>query len=296
MDIKDILIKTKSSRHHYIPKFLIKGFENSDGQLYLYNKSTDKISSKLRSPKSVFFETDRNTIIVNEIQTSIIEDQIFDKLDNLTSKLINQFQLDAINTDLLSIENQGLFQFFIINLFWRLPLTDYAVSELIERVNFTNQYLNADLLKNNDAFRKILRLKLYEYTIEASKKYNQINSKYFVKMSEFKDNEFILGDNPILFKSTPSEFIDLNIMDYMFAVSSKRIYVSTQEKLGPFNVYFCKIFNALIINQSQNYIVSNNLKLLEESVNNYRKIKKENLFFEFKKELFSLDYKKIENV
>lgn len=43
-------LKIKSSRHHYIPKFLLEGFTNSEGFLYIFDKKQNKIIGKPQSP------------------------------------------------------------------------------------------------------------------------------------------------------------------------------------------------------------------------------------------------------
>ena len=50
-----------SKRHHYIPQFLIKRFADTDKMLYLYDKEKSAFAKEKRSPKSVFFEMNRNT-------------------------------------------------------------------------------------------------------------------------------------------------------------------------------------------------------------------------------------------
>ena len=80
----------KSSRHHYVPKFLVDGF-TENGQVFVYDKSKDKILSKTLHPKSIFFETDRNTIeFPQNNKSSIIEDEYYFKVDNHCSKIIKK--------------------------------------------------------------------------------------------------------------------------------------------------------------------------------------------------------------
>jgi hypothetical protein len=55
-----------SSRHHYMPKFLIEGFKNTKGTLFVYDKKHNKIIDKGKSPKSIFYEWDRNTICIRK--------------------------------------------------------------------------------------------------------------------------------------------------------------------------------------------------------------------------------------
>ncbi len=50
----------ESWRHHYLPEFYIKGFCDENGRITVYNKQSKKFDKK--SPKSIFYEADRNTL------------------------------------------------------------------------------------------------------------------------------------------------------------------------------------------------------------------------------------------
>ena len=90
------MMKSNSNRHHYIPKFLINGFKNSVGTLYVYDKQKDEIKRKPRSPKSLFFEEGRNTVHVkDDLYSSIIEDKIYQDHDDISSKVIRKLQVVA---------------------------------------------------------------------------------------------------------------------------------------------------------------------------------------------------------
>ena len=62
-----------SKRHHYIPKFLIKNFSDSDEMLWVYNKTEKRIKKNRQSPKAIFFELGRNLFDVNGEQVDNIE-------------------------------------------------------------------------------------------------------------------------------------------------------------------------------------------------------------------------------
>ncbi len=280
-------MKAESNKHHYIPRFVSRGFVNSSRLLYIYDKEEDMIKDNPRPPGSIFHEENRNTININKTDSSsAIEDIIFKKLDNDTGKILNLLQNKPITKDLLSDENQAIFQFFIINLFWRLPLTDYAVSDLNKRVVINSVGIDPEILRNDEAFQKLKRTGLYQNSIDKMGKENRPKETNFIKLSEFENDLFILGDNPILFRSVPKKFTDLVYMDYLFAISSKRVYSSTLDEIGNLTRHSGYDFNSLIIEQSQKYVVSGNLKLLEDSIKYYKKLKEEKILYSIKELLF----------
>lgn len=281
-------MKAKSYRHHYIPEFVIRGFVNSDGNVYIYDKKLDEIKKKPRHPKSIFFEENRNTAFLNERESSsIIEDEFYKKLDNDSSKLIKRLREEDITEELLNDENLGKLQFFIINLFWRIPLTDFATKDLIIRADIKSFGIDPEELRNDPIFQKLQRIGLYEHTINEFTISITPKNDYYVKMAEFDLETFVLGDYPVVFKSTPTKFTDLNYLDFFFPVSSNRLYLSTLDELGSFGRKKGYHMNAIIIEQSTRYVVSGNLKLLQESVKYYREMKKANLLYWLKKELFN---------
>src|SRR4051812_42328228 len=119
-----------STRHHYVPAFYSKGFTNSAGFFYVYDKQTDEIGRKKRSPKSIFFEDDRNTIFFDK-ETSILEDYFFKELDNRSKVAIERLREKPNSVELLSNDNSADVDLFVLNLFWRIPKTDYTFDRYI---------------------------------------------------------------------------------------------------------------------------------------------------------------------
>lgn len=283
-------MNTLSSRHHYIPKFLINGFSNKDGMIYVYDKKNDRILNKLRSPKSVFFEDNRNTVhIKDDIYSSIIEDVIFQDHDNRSSKVIRSLQYDSIeDNDLLNINNQAIFQFFLINLFWRVPYSDIAFEKLFSDANISSLSINSEIFRNDETYKKFERTGLFLQTL--NKMGVNLKSKdYFAKISEFAEDLFIIGDSPTVYEKIPSRFADLADMDFLFAVSSKRICVFTVEEFGSFTTRDIYDYNALVIDQSRLYVCSSSKELLENSIRYYKELKSKDLVSYARFKLFRKD-------
>jgi len=139
-----------SSRHHYIPQFLISGFTNSNGKLYIYDKIRDKIQNKPKPPKSIFFENDRNTITLpDKSESSIIEDYLFKEIDNTGSMVVKYFQNNELDKIKFTDENNAQFLYFLVCLFWRIPRNDSAVKELVKNADITISGIDSDILKND---------------------------------------------------------------------------------------------------------------------------------------------------
>ncbi|MEP4095746.1 DUF4238 domain-containing protein [Reichenbachiella sp.] len=277
----------QSSRHHYIPKFLIKEFTDSNGLLYMYDKINDEIKSKQRAPKSVFWEKDRNSITTkSKERNSLIEDYFFKELDNHTSDYIKKFQHENIDEILLTDENLAQFDFFLINLFWRLPYTDFASTDLIKRAQIDATGIDPEILRNDPEYHKALRIGLFKHTIEQFDEFSPPADKYHVLLSEFEHDLFVLGDNPVVFEKTPKKFVDLRNLNHIMPITSKRAYIYTIHGYDKMTRQIGHFLNAQIIDQSKRHVVSGNRELLKISVQFYKELKKENLLFFIRDKIF----------
>lgn len=281
-------MKKESSRHHYIPEFLIKGFTNPDGKVFVYDIKKDEIQSKPKSPKSIFFEWDRNTLKKEDGQElSVIEDILYKHWDNRASILIQKFQKNRLpDSSLLSDNNIADFILFTIQLFWRIPYTDFAVSDLIKNMDIDVE--NAEELKNYQPFQMHQRTLLYQETLKELKDAKRKTPGFYAKLFELEKDIFVIGDNPTVYQKTPSTFDDLFDLDSMIAISSKRIFTNSVSEFENFGFNRAIEYNHFVISQSKRYVCSNDKKILEESVKYHKKVRELNIDLELKKELFKV--------
>jgi hypothetical protein len=271
---------------------LINGFSNKDGNLYIYDKVKDEIKQKARSPKSLFFEEHRNTIEVKDgITSSLLEDFVYQDIDNKASKAIRDLQLGNIqHDDLLKFSNFTILQFFLISLFWRLPYTDFAVDGIFDDAKIVSDGIDPEILRNDETFRKMYRAGLILETFKSMGKDVPSLSSYS-NIFESKEDSFVIGDYPILYERLPHLFSDLADLEFIFAVSSKRVCLSTYKRYEKFTDTEAIIYNALIIDQSKIMICSGNKSLLEKSVYYYKKFTKDGSLIPLRHIIFRKQFK-----
>jgi hypothetical protein len=280
-------VNKKSSRHHYIPEFLIKGFTNVNGKVYIYDKDKDEIKNKTKSPRGIFFEWDRNTFDFGEKKSTIIEDNTYGKIDNLGGEAINFLrQLDLSKSD-ISEEFIYKLQVFILNLFWRIPSTDKLFDIIYE---ILNSNISVDL-KNEEWLKKHQRTYMFIHTLNKSIEHLR-NTKHDFKIVEFSKPSFILTDNPTLYKEPPINFEDLDKSEYLFPISDKRGFIqflhsSNKNGGNRFEAKHSYWYNALAIEQSERYSASGELDILNNSIKVYKHIKETNQEKETKELLFN---------
>jgi len=267
-DINRVLRKI-STRHHYIPRFLIEGFTNGNGFLYVFDKKKNKIFPKPRSVKSIFFELDRNTISLKEgLESSVIEDELYSRMDDKASKIIKHFQKGELDIIDFTDESTAQFIFFLITLFWRIPYSDYAAMDLMDRSETISNVIIPEILMHKPTIQKIQRAGLFNHTIDEMRGAGE-KGNICVNIHQFKKDVFVIGDNPLLFKRIPQLFSEFGEIDLLIALSSRRIYSSTKNELKNFKATNALQYNAAVINQSIRYICSSNIEVLKQSVQCY---------------------------
>ena len=265
-------LNVKSSRHHYIPKFLIKGFTSKDGLLFVYDKKKDKILTDKRSPKSLFFENNRNTLeITSDVKSSILEDSFYQSIDNDSSKVIKYLQ----NTDSRNIELQitdiASLNFFLISLFWRIPKTDYAAEDLVKKSIIVSEHISSETFRDDPVFKKLSRAGFFNHHIEEIRNFGAKGHKWH-NTHQTSSVQYVIGDYPFLHRTQPNEFREFDNIDLLFAVSSNKIYSSTNKILNKFTSVNSYYYNASIINQSINYIACADFNVLNQSISFYKKL------------------------
>lgn len=265
-------LKKNSSRHHYIPQFLISGFVNSKGEVFIYDKQKDKIQNKPRPPKSIFFEQDRNTIVLpDKTESSILEDLLFKEIDDIGSEVVKYFKDTELERIKFTDDNIAQFLFFLICLFWRIPKTDFAVKQLVKNADIKIKGIDSEVLRNSEAFQKTQRSGIIRHTIKEIVS-NQESFEKFVNIHQMAKDILVIGDNPLLYRKLSPEFSSFGREDFLMAVSSNRIFSSTKDNLGTLSMTHAIAYNTAVIHQSVRFICCGNLEVLTKSVNTYKTV------------------------
>jgi Protein of unknown function (DUF4238) len=275
----DKFLKVNSSRHHYIPQFLINAFTNRQGLLYIYDKKKDKILKNQRPPKSIFFESGRNTIEVTaEKKSSILEDYLFNDMDNKTSKSIKYFQSEELKKIDFKMEDTSTLLFFLISLFWRIPKTDYAVEDLMRRSIIKSDGIDPEVLRQDPTYQKMCRASLFHHHVTEMKSFGR-KVITWPNIHKYDSPMFVIGDYPFLHRTQPNMFREFGDIDLLFAVSSERLFSMTKVKKDKLSAINSCSYNAAIIHQSVNYVASGDLTILKQSIDFYKNFKQRGLIF-----------------
>ncbi len=222
-----------SRKHHFLPKFYLKGFTNEIGQFNIYDCKNNKVKKKGKYffPSSHFYEIDSNTIAGEDDQDDFIE-KLYEKLDNITAKKLeqinrgsykNRFNIDEM--DMPYLNN------FASHIFWRNPnnvstlknyIDKYSLSQLGLKIidkDGNHDYTLSEKFKNEPQFHKAY--KLYNAMIDSIRGFN-CRTPYHI--FERPDNlPSILSDTPLIFESTDNFKVYKD--DYILPLSRNRIFV-----------------------------------------------------------------------
>lgn len=117
----------QSSRHHYIPRFLIKNFTDEKNLLWVYNKKEKRILKTQQSPKAIFFEWDRNLFDINGKPGDNIE-KMYGEVDNLLVRTLENILKTHNMTG-----RELTFMIYLVSLMkWRIPKVDVDARELVK--------------------------------------------------------------------------------------------------------------------------------------------------------------------
>lgn len=166
-----IVEESDSKKHHYLPRFYLKGFTNNENEFYVFDKVKEEI--RISTPDNSFYEKYRNTAYGkdNVAKTNILED-IYARYDSRASSVFKEVRNSKLNDPVLTPHNLTILRLFVINLFWRIPSHDKLLDLLIDTNSFKDlgfQFVNKttgkpieknieDDLKQIEAWRKMYRV------------------------------------------------------------------------------------------------------------------------------------------
>lgn len=285
---------TISKRHHYLPVLFIKGFISPLTQLWVYDKKSGTILPSQKPPKSIFYEWNKNNIIIEGQKIDIIETKIYKYIDDIFATHIKEIQSAEID----KVEQQDFINRIILMIaitFYRIPATESWTTEL-----------TSDIIKNKlpderkEIINKILKLRINEEdknkiisSISVFLNFFATESKLLKGKQNYKivqstNTCFVLSDNPIIYEKPPIDFNDLS-GSVIFPLTEKRVYYGLNNNHYSFDIDILKRINILLSFQAKQYFASTNKSFLEQIVIAYKLMKPfEQDISEMKKELFEM--------
>lgn len=227
---------TVSKKHHYIPRFYLTGFTDSNNLYYIYDKQTKKIW--LTTPENSFAENHRNTGTVvdqntKEVHKYDLPEEMLAHFDNRSASAVYDIRNSKIDDDILTVDRLYALRFFIASTFWRTPANDHIREEIINTHSFEElgfgifnkgkrQAETEQMLMDIDLWHKMYPtlLPLVSFN-EPYKRNNSADFKLYYRLNQ----THVVTDNSIILREF-KDFSSLN-EELIFPISSKVFVIAT---------------------------------------------------------------------
>ncbi len=220
---------SNSKRHHYIPQYFTRNFTDTDGLLFVFNKIENKIIERKMSPKSIFFEIDRNTVDFSG--------HLLDNLEKMYADLDHRISQDlshVLKTKTVTPEELTSIALLASQLKWRVPKVDQQFNlikddltqdDLSIKITVKDENVEIDKraieeIEKSDIFKEGKRILLSILPFLKEPILLDIHNNSFIQTNEYFP--CLIGDCPVLEK--PNENIRV-MEDFIFPLSSSDTFI-----------------------------------------------------------------------
>jgi len=278
--------KSRSKKHHYLPRYYLKGFTDSRNYFFVYDKQKDRILPNALTPNTFFFENNLNTVTLPGRGLSDFLENFYIDIEKQFWGLLDTIRNSNSKTTIQLFDMMHLF-LFLLFLHWRLPSNIGYVEELSKKFFVAN---NKDLnyfslksrsgesvqkevvekLKNSPAFKKTSKLIIPFAPFYDSRWGERLKNWRFLYTGD-ENNWHIVGDNPIITKGN-SDHDPVNCLkEFVFPVSGKLLLVNISKPISKdFSPELVLQFNISIIERAQRFVACQNKDFLEALIKFYK--------------------------
>jgi len=277
--------KNTSKKHHYLPRYYLKGFTNSEGYFFAYDKREDKIFST--SPDAAFFGNNLNTVTLPSGTPSDFLESLYTEIENQSWNSLDSIRNSTLNTLIKPLDKMNLF-LFLLFLHWRLPSNIEFVEKLSEKFFCDDNELDyfklasktgntvpkevIERITRSPAFKKSAKTIVpFAPFFKDKNWWGNLENWRFIYSGDEK-NWFIVGDNPIVTHGD-SDHDPVNCLKkFIFPVSGRILLVSVNRHISKvLTPEFTIIqYNAAIIERAQRFVACQNKGFLEALIKYYK--------------------------
>jgi hypothetical protein len=275
---------TASKRHHYLPRYYLKGFTNSDNRFFVYDKEEERIF--VSSPDAAFFENNLNTVTFPKGDSSDFLEDMYTESENQSWGSLDRIRESTCKTPIALLDKMHIF-LFLLFLYWRLPSNIAYVETLSEKafvdggefdyfslVNKSGQRAPkevTEMLKNSQAFKKTFRQIIPFIPFYKDKDWAARLEKWRFLYTADDKSWYIVGDTPIVAKGdNEHDFVNC-LKEFMFPVSGKILLINIDKPINQgLPPEFVVEFNTAIIQQARRFVACQNKGFLEALIKYYK--------------------------
>lgn len=278
--------KYRSKKHHYLPRYYLKGFTDNRNRFFVYDKQRDIIFPNAFIPGNFFFENNLNTVTLPSGILSDFMESFYASIENKFWNSLDTIRNSNRKTTIPIFDLMHLF-FFLLFLHWRLPSNIKYVEELSGRFFDTHfkelNYINIkdknsntapleiiNKIKESAAFKKSSKLVIPFAPFYKSNWSEKLKNWRFLYTGD-GDIWNLVGDNPIITIGNKDHDPICCLDEFIFPISGKILLVNINKHLDKdFSPEFTIQFNTAIIQRAQRFVAFKNKSFLEAIVKDYR--------------------------
>ena len=118
-------MNNQSSKHHYVPQFYLKGFQNEESNVFALKK--ERKSIKKWKTAQILYKNDLHTVSFNGNKAVIIEDY-YSEMESSFKEILTLFDEKENHIELASnLDVIRIIKLMISQQFWRTPKPDVKV-------------------------------------------------------------------------------------------------------------------------------------------------------------------------
>jgi hypothetical protein len=275
---------TASKRHHYLPRYYLKGFTDSDNRFFVYDKEKERVF--VSSPDAAFFENNLNTVTFPKGDLSDFLENMYTEIENQSWDSLDRIRESTCKTPIELLDKMHVF-LFLLFLYWRLPSNIAHVERLSEKafidggefdyfrlVNNSGQRAPrevTEMLKNSQAFKKTFKQIIPFIPFYKDKDWAARLERWRFLYTGDDKSWYIVGDTPIIVKvGSEHDFVNC-LKEFMFPISGKILLINIDKPLNRgLAPQFVIEFNTAIIQQARRFVACQNKDFLEALIKYYK--------------------------
>lgn len=266
-----------SKKHHYLPRHYLRGFTDSEGGFFVYDKLTGKLFSTC--PDAAFFENDLNAVELPDGNKSVFLEDLYTEIENKSWRSLDSIRDSTFNTTIKPLDKMNLF-LFLLFLHWRLPSNIELIDKLSDEffngendldffrlLSKTGNAVPKEIIEritSSQAFRKAAKMIApFAPFFKDKSWWSSLDDWRFIYSGD-KEQWFIVGDNPII-TDGDSDHDPVNCLKkFIFPVSGKILLVSGTSHIDRMlTPEFTIQYSAGIIERAQRFVACQNQSFLE---------------------------------
>lgn len=291
----------KRVKHHFMPQFYLKYFTNDNGYYHVFDKKHNKFKNDPQSPKTSFYEYNRNTIKINNINTDFIE-KTYSRFESDFARFINYITSNHYEIEIVESRSMiHVLKCYISFQFWRLPQHDIYIDRVIRNIDYNlcrnmltdkngknvlcEDYM-IELINDDKHFRHYFRCFILPCLLFNLFSNDDDVEKWRIYNTE-KDTRFsfICSDVPIIYNNLADFFMFKG--NILFPLTKNRILmIAKKEYPDYFPDSFWAYINMVLYEQSNRYFTVLDKQYLFELMDIYKDMEKINMTSLFRDSLF----------